>query len=177
MLSHWKIHKSESILSTPWFEIKRDRCQTPEGVIVPEYYTWVKRDCVIVFPVTEDNHVLLIKQYRHGVQQICIDYPGGTIEEGQSVFEAAQSELLEETKYSSRDFTAIGSFLMDSSYSNQKAHFVMALKCTNAQSNPNPQEMTEVLKIPIADISRFAEANVDCLLCSFLTVKALGKLK
>lgn len=177
MLGYWKIHKSESILSTPWFEIKRDRCQTPEGVIVPEYYTWIKRDCVIVFPVTEDNHVLLIKQYRHGVKNICIDYPGGTIEEGQSVFAAARSELIEETGYSSMDFTDIGSFLMDSSYSNQKAHFVLALKCTKTQSNSNQQEITEVLNIPLADISGFAEAEVECLLCSLLTVKALCKLK
>jgi len=48
---------------------------------------------------------------------------------------------------------------------------------TRCQTNSNQQEMTEVLKIPLADISGFAEGEVECLLCSLLTVKALNKLK
>jgi len=172
----WTVLKSESILTTPWFELRKDRCQTPEGAIVPEYYTWKKRDCVIVFPVTEDNHVLLIKQYRHGVQKICVDYPGGTIDDGQSVLDAAHLELIEETGYYSEACTPIASYLMDSSYSNQKTHFVMALECKKASKTSNAQEVTEVFKVPISDISQFAENKIDCLLCSLVTWKALCHL-
>jgi len=144
---------------------------------IQEYYTWQKCDCVIVFPVTEDNHVILIKQYRHGIKKVCIDYPGGTIEDGQDVFEAARSELVEETGYGSVIYKALGTYLMDSSYSNQKTHFVIALGCKKSVSISNPREITEVLRVPLEEIAKFAENSIECLLCRHLTTDAVTMLK
>ena len=142
MLKKWKTIESQTVLKTKWFEIKKDICETPEGYKIPEYYTWRKRDCVIILPVTNENQVILIRQYRHGVGKICIDYPGGTIDNNQLVFEAASHELYEETGYVARNFIEIGSFAMDSSYSNQLTHFVIALGCEKKSEPCHPKEST-----------------------------------
>ena len=177
MLGNWTILKSELILKTPWFELRRDQCRTPEGIGIPKYYTWKKRDCVIVFPITREKQVLLIRQYRHGVKRVCVDYPGGTIEDGQSVLDAAGAELSEETGYRTESYIRLGTYLMDSSYSNQRVHFVLALECDRGYQSSNPQEVTEVLRVPLERIERFAEENVECLLCRHLTVDAVNKLE
>lgn len=176
-LKPWKVLRSEVSLETPWFTIRRDVCETAENTLVPEYYTWQKRDCVIVFPITIDQNVLLIKQYRHGLRHITIDYPGGTIEADQSLFAAAASELLEETGYRAKNFIPLGSYSMDSSYSSQRAHFVVGLDCEFAVEAKNPNEITEVFLVPIALIGDFASQNIDCLLCALLTLKAMSFMK
>ena len=62
---------------------------------------------------------------------------------------------------------------MDSSYSNQSVQFVMAKKCSHKSVPMNPQEITELIKINIIDLQEFADKNIDCLLCSLLTLKGL----
>ena len=173
MLLKWNILRSQVILRTPWFEIRKDSCQTRQGVKIPEYYTWQKPDCVIVFPLTTDNHVVLIKQYRHGVKAINIDYPGGTIEDGQSLAQAAHFELKEETGYEFDAYECIGKYAMDSSYSNQFVHFVVATGCRLIDTPSHPQEETEVFTVPLGNMDSFAEKNIDCLLCSLITLKAV----
>jgi 8-oxo-dGTP pyrophosphatase MutT (NUDIX family) len=176
-LKPWKVLRSEVALETPWFTIRRDVCETTENTLVPEYYTWQKRDCVIVFPITIDQNVLLIKQYRHGLRHIMIDYPGGTIEAGQSILDAAAAELLEEAGYSAKRFILLGSYAMDSSYSSQRAHFVVAIDCEFAMKITNPNEITDVLTVPITSINEFASREIDCLLCALLTLKATTFMK
>jgi ADP-ribose pyrophosphatase len=178
MLKPWTILESEGVLKTSWFEIRKDRCKTGEGVEVPEYYTWKKRDCVIVFPITVNEQVILIRQYRHGVHNICVDFPGGTIEDGQSVLDAASEELIEETCYRAERLIFIGTYCMDSSYSSQKTHFVVAKKCRkviNANA-ANTNEITEVFTVPLCDFQDFSDRNIDCLLCSLLASKGIKYL-
>jgi ADP-ribose pyrophosphatase len=176
MLKEWSILESETVLQTKWFSIIKDRCETPEGEIVPEYYTWHKPDCVIVFPVTTDKKILLIRQYRHGLQRICLDYPGGTVDEGLTVIEAARAELLEETGYRAKTLTSIGSYAMDSSYSNQMAHFVVATGCEKVSETSHPQEVTEVVEISNSELADAVGEEIDCVLCALFTKKGLDYL-
>jgi len=176
MLKHWETLSSERILQTPWFEIRKDACRTAEGHLIPEYYTWNKRDCVIIFPLTEDRRVILIRQYRHGLKKVCVDYPGGTVDKGSTVLASARQELIEETGYDAKDFELIGSYAMDSSYSNQMAHFVVAGRCERASVPDHPQEVTEIMKIPLNELGNFANKHIECVLCSLLTVKAVAYL-
>lgn len=174
-LAGWKVCDSRVVLKTPWFELHRESCRTASGHMVPEYYTWKKRDGVLVFPLTADNDVILIKQYRHGVGRVCIDYPGGGIDEDQTALDAAQHELVEETGFRADSFEPVGSYVMDSSYSNQTSHFMLARGCRKIAEPSNPQEETLVFTVPLAEIVAFADSNIQCVLCSLLTLKAFSK--
>ncbi len=54
---------------------------------------------VIVFPITKDNRVVAIRQYRHGSHSVIIELPGGLKRTEEMVEDMAQKELLEETGY------------------------------------------------------------------------------
>ncbi len=70
----------------------------------------------------------------------------------------------------------IGSFVMDSSYSNQLTHFVIALKCEKKMKTCHSKEITENIKIHKSKLLKFADKEVDCLLCSLLTIRGLDYL-
>ena len=61
-----------------------------------------------MIPLTSDNDVVLIRQYRHGTRTITLEIPGGVIEGNDSPEEAARRELREETGYQASDMHLLG---------------------------------------------------------------------
>ncbi|WP_257658640.1 NUDIX hydrolase [Parapedobacter lycopersici] len=96
---HWKTLSSEYLVRAPWAVLRKDRCQMPNGHIVPEYYVLEYPNWVNMVALTADNQFILIKQYRHGVQQEVLEIPGGVIDPGEDAPNAAVREMLEETGY------------------------------------------------------------------------------
>ncbi|MFA7335892.1 MAG: NUDIX hydrolase [Candidatus Obscuribacterales bacterium] len=74
-----------------------------------DFYVFKPTDWVNVIAVTPDYQVVLIEQYRHGIEQVTLEIPGGMIDEadGGSLI-AGQRELLEETGCSGDDLVFLG---------------------------------------------------------------------
>ncbi len=80
--------------------MRRDTCETPSGVLVPEYYVLEYPDWVNAMAVTDDGNVILVRQYRHPVEKVLLEIPGGVMDpEDESPEIAMRRELLEETGY------------------------------------------------------------------------------
>ena len=52
-----------------------------------------------VVALTPDDRVVLVEQYRHGVDALTLEVPGGVLEPGEEPAAAAARELVEETGY------------------------------------------------------------------------------
>ena len=59
---------------------------------------------------TEDNKMILTKQYRHPFGKVVLDLPGGGVEEGETPLEAAQREFEEETGFTANKLERIGKY-------------------------------------------------------------------
>ena len=81
---------------------------------------------VAILGIPDDGRVLLIEQYRGVVQKNTIELPGGKIEAGEDIFQAAQRELLEEAGYTAGEYELIVSLDMDLSASRHVTHLVWA---------------------------------------------------
>ena len=55
------------------------------------------KDWANIIPITNDNKVIMVEQFRYGTRELTLEFPAGSIEEGESPIEAAKRELLEET--------------------------------------------------------------------------------
>lgn len=75
----------------------------PDGRIIEPYYVRRDKDFVVVMAVTKDNKLVLVRQYRHGVEKVLLELPAGVVEPEESLQEAAARELLEETGYQAKD--------------------------------------------------------------------------
>ena len=78
----WKIRESRYV--HPRFRI--DTCDLPNGkVFVPmvfEFRSWAN-----VLAITRNNEVVLVKQYRHGVQDVLLELPGGVVDEAKILWQ------------------------------------------------------------------------------------------
>ena len=98
-MEKWKRLSSEYICKEPWATLRRDTCELPDGRINDHYYVLEYPDWVNMVGITEQNELLVIKQYRHGAGVISLEIPAGTTEEGEDPKHAAVREMLEETGY------------------------------------------------------------------------------
>jgi len=103
-MKKWTLLDSRYIVQRPWATLRVDKLQLPNGNIKDEYYVLEYPTWVNMVAFTEDDELLLVRQYRHGAGEILVELPAGVVEEGEDPAEAARRELLEETGYS---FTSI----------------------------------------------------------------------
>lgn len=105
----WKRVLSEEIADCRIFQLRRDISVCSDGT--EEQHTFYCLECpdwVNIIPITSDNKVLLIEQYRHGIEEVTLEIPGGMVDEDEAAEAAAVRELLEETGYAPSEVVALG---------------------------------------------------------------------
>ena len=102
----WTLLGSHDVSDHRIFRLRHDLYRfEPSGqeqdFIVIDTVSWVN-----VVPVTADGKVVLIRQYRHGIQAVTLEIPGGMIDDGESPEAAAARELAKKRATQPRDFTS-----------------------------------------------------------------------
>jgi len=104
----WKTLSSEYLTDKSFFRARKDKCVTPTGKIIPEYYV-VELDLTLcALAITENNEVVMVKQYRHPVGKTLLELPGGFVDKNETPEKAIARELLEETGYEFSKYEYLG---------------------------------------------------------------------
>lgn len=109
-------------------------------------------DSAIVFPLTEDGHVVLVKQFRPGSEEEEMEFPGGMIDPGEKPLRAAARELFEETGFEGNlEFLCAKNY---SPYSAGRKHIFVATGCKQITTklHLDPNEFLEVAIVKIEDL-------------------------
>jgi len=115
---------------------------------------------VNVIARTNDDAVVFVQQYRHGVDEIVTELPAGSVEHGEQPGNAAARELLEETGYVGDAPSCLGSILPNPAIQN---NILSTWLVTSAEriSRPIPDayEHIEVVTVPISAITDFIRSG------------------
>ncbi|MFZ6776171.1 NUDIX hydrolase [Undibacterium sp. Ji83W] len=122
----WKTINSTTLVNDAWLTLSADTCQLPNGQIIEPYYVLHESDWVHVFAQADDGRILTVKQFRYGVKKVCIELPGGVIDEGEAPLVAAQRELLEETGYSATHWQSLGAMYANPARQTNTIHLFFA---------------------------------------------------
>lgn len=98
-IKKWKTLDSEYLYRRPWLTARRDKVQLPDGRVHDEFYILEYPEWINIIARTEDGSFVLVRQYRHGTQEVLTELCAGVVEPGEDPEAAAKRELLEETGF------------------------------------------------------------------------------
>ena len=155
MIKKWKIIKSEPLSSNRVFSTRKDTSVSPITGEEHEFFVIEAPDWVNVVAVTDRDEVLLIRQYRHGIESETIEIPGGCIDRAETPLEAAKRELLEETGYVSDDWSCIGEVTPNPAIQNNTCYTFLAVG-SRKEREPSfdTTEYIVTFKAPVRDIPK-----------------------
>jgi 8-oxo-dGTP pyrophosphatase MutT (NUDIX family) len=103
MIPKWETIAKKEILNLHIFQVELIKRRHPIWNRESEFVVLNSKNWVNVVPITINNEILLIEQYRQGIDTLTIEIPGGLIEDNEEPIQAAQRECIEETGYFSHN--------------------------------------------------------------------------
>lgn len=140
--------ESELIFDGKVLHLYRDVVTLPDGSeSVREYCKHNGGVCVL--PLTEDNEVLCVRQYRYAHREVTIEIPAGKLEARDvNVTEAALRELKEETGAECKELIYLGKMYPSPALLSEVIHMYLARGLVFGESMPDDDEFLECDRIP-----------------------------
>ena len=150
----WKTLSSAPIYENPWMRLREDVAEMPDGRTTI-YGVVTFGDCVGVVPFVDENHVLLVRQYRYVQgENHRWEIPTGGVHTGERLEEAAQRELAEEAGYYAGRLIHISSYYTSKCICDETAHLYIGEDLTAAEVPPDDTEFLERRVFPFDEALR-----------------------
>ena len=104
---------------------------------------------VTVIPVTENNEILMVKQYRYPHHKVMLEIPAGKLEAGEKHYDCGKRELLEETGCTCTSYEYLGEIVPTPAYVSEVIHIYMAKGLEYSAQNLDDDEFLDVEKVPL----------------------------
>lgn len=181
LLAPWQTIERSIAFETPWFKIRKQHMATPTGKEV-DYYIHDTNDSVICVCVSDDNRLLIERQYRPPVAKISVDYPAGRMEKDDATTETAiRRELQEETGFAATTIKKVGVLDKEPAFSTTRMHVFLARGSITHDATPEETEHIHAEFVSPGEILNLINSgNMCCTFCvsaTFLAFKELGWLE
>lgn len=112
---------------------------------------------VAVIPVTKDNKILFVKQYRKPLERSLVEIPAGKMEPNEKPEITAVRELEEETGYTTEELNYVTSFYTSPGFADELIHIYMAdqLKQLDEQVPGDDDEFIELIELTLNEAKRY----------------------
>ncbi len=164
----WEEVKCEDIVSDEWIRFRRQAFRLPDGSVFEPFYTYSRRDYVVIVATDENGDYLCVRQYRQGIRQVTTEFVAGGIERSdgkqygtsqdgcaEDSLEAAKRELREETGYESDDWKYLITLPSNATIADNYAHLFVAKNCRKvAGQELDETEFLNVRKIPPKELEK-----------------------
>ncbi len=105
-----------------------------------------------IVAITNDNKILMVKQYRKAVEKEILEIPAGKLEKGEDPPECGKRELEEETGYKANEFVYLGYLYPSPGFANETTHLYLARDLYKGKVNPDEDEFLDIFEISTEEI-------------------------
>ncbi len=128
---------------------------------------------VAVLPITADNKMIFVKQFRKPLEKVTLEIPAGKIEgRDDAPLKTAQRELEEETSYQAKKWEKITSFYLSPGFANEILHIYEAKDLIFVEE-PLPQDTDETIELFTLTLAQAKKEIESGLICDAKTIFAL----
>lgn len=141
----WEEIRTEHIIQDEWIDFRRSAYRFPDGSIFEPYYSYSRRDYVVIVASDTDGKYLCVRQFRQGIKRVTTEFPAGGIERqdgkeygtrrdvqdssAEEALAAAKRELLEETGYESDEWRHLLTVPSNATIADNYAYIFAAENC------------------------------------------------
>ena len=138
----WEEVKTEHIVQDEWIDFRKTAYRMPDGNVFEPYYTYSRRDYVVIVASDEEGRYICVKQFRQGIREITTEFVAGGIERkdgkqygdrepasSEDALEAAKRELCEESGYVSDEWSHLITIPSNATIADNMAHIYVAKNC------------------------------------------------
>ena len=104
---------------------------------------------VCVAALTEQNEVLLVRQFRYPYKEVLLELPAGKLEKGEDPFEAVKREQMEETGTTGENYISLGNLYPPPGYCGEIIRIWACRVAQKGEMHLDEDEFLEVERIPL----------------------------
>ncbi len=113
-----------------------------------------------VLPIDNNGNVILVRQYRYPYACLMLELPAGKLDHGPEDHRACgERELMEETGYSAKSLTYVGTMAPSCGFLTEIVHLYVAKDLVAGACHPDEDEFVETVRYPIAQVEQMIAAG------------------
>jgi 8-oxo-dGTP pyrophosphatase MutT (NUDIX family) len=156
----WKTLSTRKVYENPWICVREDEVIRPDGTH-GIYGVIDTKIATGVVAVTPQNEVYLIGQYRYTVQEYSWEIVEGGAEPGEEALSCAKRELAEEAGLVAEYWEPLGEEVhVSNCCSSERCYLFLAKGLTSVPTRPDPTEILQIKKLPIAECLKLVDSGV-----------------
>lgn len=149
----WELVESRTDRIYNLFSVAIHKNISPRTGQIHEFQVLNSPDWVATIPITPDQRMVLVKQYRHGSKEISLEPPGGLVKTGQSPELSGLEELEEETGYKSDKMELLGwLYPMPALFSNKFWVYLARDAVPTGNKHPDETEEVKTVLMPLKEV-------------------------
>ncbi|MFA5867842.1 MAG: NUDIX hydrolase [Actinomycetota bacterium] len=172
-MNDYEVIGSKSVFNGEVLKVRVDEVRMPSGKIV-EREVITHGGAVGIIPVTDDNKIILVEQYRHAVDKMLLEIPAGKLDPGETPEDCARRELIEETGQAPGRLIPISSFFTSPGYSNEIFHLYAAEDLSVEVADEPEEEIVGTVDVTVAEAIKMID---DGRIEDGKTIAAIGMIK
>lgn len=155
--SRWRKVREEPHASTRIFEVVRAFFHHPRRAKEKDFFVIHPPDWVNVVALTPDRQLVLVRQFRYGIDDFSLEIPGGVIDPGESPLAAGVRELREESGFVGDPAKLLGVVHPNPAMQSNRCHLVLVENARrSAATEWDADEEIEILTKPVEEVYALA---------------------
>jgi ADP-ribose pyrophosphatase len=158
--SRWQKLGHETRLQTRIFDVLGARYRHPARGTERDFVVVQAPDWVNVVALTPDHQIVLVRQFRFGIDEFSLEIPGGVMEPGEDPVAAGLRELREETGFTGAPAKLLGTVHPNPAIQSNRCHFVFVEQAVKSHALEwDADEEIHVMTQPAEEVLALAHSG------------------